>query len=348
MDIAENIAEKVHQLKSSFTVEGTPLFRSDRFTEDEIAQMKRDSTCHSSHWNGFGKNDKVWSDEEIATQIEVFFATPMMNETKFKDIVNSMLKALPIEDKRREKQVFKDLLYGILNWTKEKNGISLLWRKFGSAPSAKDNKFHGNKLLEKYAKKYGACSMGTIFDDQFSDKFHIFWYGANNALQEFESYWDEAKRKKDLKAQEFSSPYKDLNDIEENVVMKKIPEAAKMYYMDKSKPFNERVTVFSVHGKEAGFIHEPTDSDLAKIFKIYYEGGWLDRYQTVECAEVLESWMQNLRSNRCHLNWSNPYHPELEKEKRNYIPSEEAIQRLYKYYMEKVFLDEIGSFEFDW
>lgn len=230
-----DISKKVHQLKSSFTVEGTPLFKSDRFTEEEIAQMKKDSNCHSSHWYGFSKTSKVWTDEEIATQIEVFLLTPTMNETKFNDIIDKILKAIPLKDKVHERKVFKELLFGILGWTEEKNGISELWAKFGSAPSASDDKFHGNKLLEKYAVKYGACSMGTIFDGQFSDKFHVFWYGAKQAIQKFEEYWDEAKKMKDLKSEVFTSPFKNLNDIEENVVMKKIPEVAKAFYLDKTK-----------------------------------------------------------------------------------------------------------------
>jgi hypothetical protein len=342
------INQKVQQLKSSFTVEGTPLFKSDRFTEAEIEQMKKDSTCHSSHWYGFGKNDKVWTDEEIATQIEAFFVTPYMSETQFKDIIHKMMKSLPLVNREHERKMFKELLYGILNWTEEKNGASEMWKKFGSAPCAPDGKFHGNKNLERYSKLYGACSMETIFEGQFSKKFHIFWYGANNALQEFETFWKEAKKKKDLAAQTFSSPYNTLEDLEDSVVVKKIKDEAVKFYLDKTKDFTERVRVFAVHGEEESCIFNPSDADLGKIFKIYMEKDWIQRHETVDCATIVESWLSNLKKNRCHLSWSNPYHPKLEKESRNYIPSEEAIDRLYKYYMEKLFLEGVGSFEFDW
>ena len=344
----EELAKKVHQLKSSFTVEGTPLFKSNRFSDKEIDGMKKESTAHTSHWNGLSPNSKIWTDEEISNQIEVFFATPMMNETDFKDKVNKIRKSLPIENKEAERKIFKQKFFELLNWTEEKNGISEMWVKFGSAPCSSDGKFHGNKKLEKYAKLYGACSMTTIFEGQFSDKFHIFWYGARNAMQEFKTFWKEEKRKKDLASQTFTSPYADLEDIEDNVVVKKIKEEAKKFYLDKTKKFSERVRVFAVHGKEEGFIFTPSYPDLATIFKMHSENDWINRHQMVDCATIIENWVENLYENRCTLNWSNPYHPELERSDRGYEPSKEAIERLYKYYMEKLFLEGVGSFKFDW
>lgn len=343
-----DISRKVHQLKSSFTVEGTPLFKSNRFSDEEIAQMQKENDCHPSHWLGLLKNNKAWSDEEIATQIEVFYATPAIPEQKFKDIVNKLLSSLPINDIVEERKAFRETLFGVLNWTEEKNGVSEMWRKFGSAPSAKGGGFHGNKKLEKYSKMYGACSMHEVFDGQFSDKFHVFWYGVNHALHQFEEFWKEAKRKKELKAQTFISPYNTLDELEDNVVVKKMSEAAKTFYMDETKDFSERVNVFSKYGKAECSIHQPTDANLAKIFNMHLEGDWLERHQVITCADIVYGWVNDLKTKRCKLNWSNHYHPKLEKTNRNYVPSEEAINRLYRYYIEKLFLEEIGSFEFDW
>jgi len=343
-----NISEKVQQLKSSFTVEGTPLFKSDRFTDEQIEKMRKESSCHISHWYGLTKGSKVWSDEEIATQIEVFFNTPLVDEVKFKNIVENIYKALPLKDKDAERKAVRELIFGILNWTEEKNGLSKLWVKFGSAPSALDGKFHGNKLLEKYSKLYGAESMETIFEGQFSAKFHLFWYSVNNALLNFETVWDEMKKRKDLQEKVHTSPYNSLDEIEESVVVKKISVAAKDFYLDRSKPFSERIKVFAKYGKFEDFIFEPTDSNLKKIFQIYQEGGWLERHQNVETPEIVDFWIGTLKSNRTHLNWSNPYHPKKEKRSRNYKPRKEAIERLRKYYMEKLFLEGVGSFEFDW
>jgi hypothetical protein len=341
-----DIKLKLQQLKSSFSVEGVPLIKSNRFTDEEITEMKKSSTAHSSHWNGLSKTSKTYTDDEIKTQIEVFFATPQINEVRFKELVAMMYKALPIVDKEAERKNFRELLFGILNWTEEKNGLSKMWAPFGSAPSNPDGTLHGEKL-QKLQKKYGACSMGTVFDGQFSDKFHIFWYSANTALSGFDTYWEEAKRKKDLKNGIHSSPFKDLNDIEENTVMKKMASVCKEFYLDKSKDFNERVKVFSSYGKSESYIFHPSDPDLKKIFEAYTERD-VQRHETIQCAEVVWWWIDYLRAKRCHLNWTNPYHPKIDEETRNYKPSQEAVDRLYKFYVEKLFLEGVGSFEFDW
>jgi len=322
-----NISKKVEQLKKSFTVEGTPLFKSNHFTDEEIEKMKKESTCHESHWCGLEKPDKSWSDDEIATQIEVFFNTPNLDTIAFKKLVNKMLKSLPIINKNHELKVFTELLFGCLNWTNEKNGISEMWVKFGSAP---------------------IDSMEIIFGGQFENKFHIFWYGVKRAIFEFDNYWDNEKRKKDLKEKTFSSPYNSVDEIEENVVIKNVAEVAKQFYHDKTKDFEERVKVFTKYAKRNTFIFHPTDHDLDKIFKIYIENDFLERRQIIECEKVVNSWIESLMYKRCHLSWTNPYHPTLKQKNRNYKPSEKAIDRLYKYYMEKLFNDEVGSYEFDW
>jgi hypothetical protein len=342
----KDINLKVQQLKSSFSVESVPLVKSNRFTDEEIAEMKKNSSAHSSHWNRLSKTAKTYTDEEIKTQIEVFFETPMISEVKFKSVVDAALKALPIKDIENERNLYKEIIFGILGWTEDRNGLSPMWAPFGSAPSNPDGSLHGEKL-QALQKKYGACSMGTVFDGQFSDKFHLFWYSVNAALHQFETYWKEAKKKKDIKESTVSSPYKDLNDIEENVVMKKIEEAAKEFYLDKTKDFDERIKVFNKYGKKDTCIFRTSDRDLSKIFDVYFEND-IDRHQTVTCTDVVWYWIDYLRRCRCHLNWTNPYHPKIDKGNRNYKPSQEAIDRLYRFYVEKLFLEGVGSFEFDW
>lgn len=173
-------------------------------------------------------------------------------------------------------------------------------------------------------------------------------YGASNAIAEFDNYWDNAKRKKDLKAKKFISPYNSLDEIEENVVIKNIPTIAKQFYHDKTKDFEERVKVFTKYAKRNTSIFQPTDSDLNKIFKIYTENDFLERHQIVECEEVVNNWISLLMRKRSFLSWTNPYHPTVKQAPRNYVPSKKAIDRLYQYYMEKLFSDEVGSYEFDW
>ena len=57
--------EIVEKLKSAFSVEGMPLIKSDKFSDELIAQLKKDSKAHPSHWSHLGKNCKTWTDEEI-------------------------------------------------------------------------------------------------------------------------------------------------------------------------------------------------------------------------------------------------------------------------------------------
>ena len=224
-----DIAKKVEQLKNSFTVEGVPLVKSNRFTDEELDEMKSKSTAHSSHWNGMRKSAKIYSDEEIATQIEIFFDTPIISEEKFRLMKDKLFKSLPLNDKEKEKQAFREILFSCLNWTEERNGLSKMWSPFGSAPCGvhDDLGLHGEKM-QALQQKYGACSMGTIFDGEFSDKFYLFWGTINNTLYEFDAYWDLAKSQKDLKETTFSSPYNTLDEIEENVVMKKYRKLPKI------------------------------------------------------------------------------------------------------------------------
>jgi hypothetical protein len=107
--------------------------------------------------------------------------------------------------------------------------------------------------------------------------------------------------------------------------------------------------VFNIHGESETYLFNPTDFRLAKIFEIYTEVYEPERHTDIECSEVIEFWIQELKEKRCEIDYSqNKYHPSLRREERNYIPSSEAILRLKTFYLEKLFLEGIGSFTFDW
>ena len=59
-----------------------------------MEEMKKESTSHPSHWTGFSPNSKVWTDEEISDQVEIFLKTPSMNQTDFKDKIDKILTDL--------------------------------------------------------------------------------------------------------------------------------------------------------------------------------------------------------------------------------------------------------------
>ena len=118
--------------------------------------------------------------------------------------------------------------------------------------------------------------------------------------------------------------------------------------MDKTKSFEERLKAFTKLGEQDSSIFHPTNRDLKIIFDVYGENGWVERHQIIECEHIVEYWIDKLRNNRCHLDWTNKYHPKVATSTRNYTPNQKAIDRLYRFYIEKLFLDGIGSFEWDW
>jgi hypothetical protein len=188
--------------------------------------------------------------------------------------------------------------------------------------------------------------MDEIFGSKFEDNCHLV-SKINRAIENFMNVWDEKNNRKKLKTKSFFSPFNSLDELEANVVVKHIEEEAKKFYHDKTKNFEERVKVFTRHGAQKDSIFDPIDRMLAKIFHIYSEGE-NDRNSIIECEQIINWWIDCLVCDRCKLDWTNQYHPQLKKKKRNYEPSDAACDRLFRYYMEKVFLEEVGSFKFDW
>jgi len=339
-----DISLKVSQLKNSFSVEGTPLIMSDRFSKEEIAELRKSSTAHESHWY---YPPHIWTDDEIAEQINAMLNCVEFDKTQIKDEIDKIMLSLPYEDMSVEKKIFEDRLYKLVYG----DSIPLnseFWRNFGSAPLFNPRKHASNKKLIELQKKYGAVGMDDIFGEKFSNCYHL-TYDVGGAVSNFEREWKEIKKTKDLRSQVFTSQFDSLDDIEDNVVVKKITEEAKKFYMDSTKDFEERIKVFSKHGFRQGCIHEPTDRNLRKIFEMHNESDWIQRHEICNTVDIVNYWVcHQLEQNRCKLDYTNPYHPKLKKLNRGYHPSKAAIDRLYKYYVEKLFLEGVGSFEFDW
>lgn len=148
------------------------------------------------------------------------------------------------------------------------------------------------------------------------------------------------------------STFKNLNDLEENLSVKKIQGEAKIFIQDESKALKERLKVFAKYGEKKSYIHRPLHPGLHKIFHIaleYDAGMYVERHETVDCFDVIDWWIQELSEDRCEISYlRNEYHPELLKETRNYIPSKEAIKKLQTYYEGILLKEGIVSFEFDW
>ena len=149
-----------------------------------------------------------------------------------------------------------------------------------------------------------------------------------------------------MKNEVHTSPWKDMNEMEEELSVKKIGAAAIEYYLDPTKPWSERLKVFNRYGKEEG-CYTPYDISLAKIFTKYMDNSYVDRHETFYCDNVIEWWIDTLWDNRCKFVRTS-YDMKLVKFRRNYEPSQQAIERLSRYYMEKSFLFGVSRSQFDW
>lgn len=340
-----DLKTQIEQLKSSFSVEGVPLINSDRFSDKDFHLMRAENTAHKYHWQHFSSDKKKWSDKEICEQIELFMSIKLIPEDSFRKIVENLLKKLLFKDKESEKAKFIEVLNIVLGTENNVEVIPEFWRNFGSAPYS-ILKYNNNEKLDKYRKLYGACGMDEIFGEERFSLAHHLLYGINNATTRFDTAWD--NHLKDLEMQNLTSTYKSLDDLENNVVARKIKEEARKFYHDKSKPFKERLKVFGVYGEEDSCIYNPKNTDLNSIFELHTEGDMYQRHEMVDTVNIIDSWIDNLRSARLSMDWENKYHPKLKETKRNYTPSKEALNRLRVYYLEKLMLEEVRSFELDW
>ena len=332
------------KLKSSFSVEGVPLIKTDRFTQEEVETILNETTCHKSHWNRMMPYAKTWSDEEILEQVESFMSLLLLDEKTVENKINILMTSLSFEDLESDKKFFSEALLTSMGIQGELKLNRYFWGSFGSAPFC----IHGERL-ERLRDLYGACGMEELFGNQnaFSLRFHLM-HAIANALQSFDTEWNELKQLHDKSKQAFLSPFDSVEQMLRNTLAIDIEEAAAVFYMDRTKPMSERVKAFNTYGKHCEYIAHPKNLLLADIFSIYYENDSLERYSTITCISVVDYWLENLANGRCHLNWSNHYHPKIDRTNRNYTVRQEAVQRLRKYYIEKLFIEGVSKFNLDW
>lgn len=345
MDI--ELQKKVEQLKNCFSVEGSLLIKSNRFTQEELDEMfKNRGTTHESHFSHLRKTEKTFSDDEIADQIYTMLNQVAFSEQPLQDKMNLFFNECELIDMKSEKKLYKKKVYNLIGWDKLKPLNNTFWREFGSAPI--NGLSTSNKKLMMFKDKYGACAMEDIFGYKFS-RTYFYTYTILNNIKNFDEKWKEANKIKNESEKVYTSPYKNIDDLEENISVKRIKDEARKFYLDKSKNFKDRVDVFNKYGESHSYIYHPKNSNINKIFDIYQEMDYTERHQNVECESIISFWIDSLTDDRCEIDYSrNSYHPSLKKTKRKYKPSKKAIDRLYKYYMEKLFLEGMGSFEWDW
>ena len=86
-----DLMNKVEQLKCMFTVEGAPVIKSNRFTQQEYDQLEKDSLAHPSHFLHLKKTRKTYTDEEIELFVEGFIDAHVDTQA-WKEIVRKLGK----------------------------------------------------------------------------------------------------------------------------------------------------------------------------------------------------------------------------------------------------------------
>jgi len=273
-------------------------------------------------------NEK-YTDQQIFDQLRAYFDSPVIDETKLKDDIDSFKNTFPTNLTEEEgKKLIQNKFNELVGWNDTKYMYSNFWSKFGSC---------------QYTQMPFLVEGNT---NAFGSKLHL--SGAiYNQLHSFKNWYEDYCKRKELSNTIFTSPFNNMDEMEEELSVKKIGEAARNFYLDKTKNFDERVKVFSKYGKSQSYIWHPSDKNLNKIFEMYTED--TERYITVETYRIVEWWVECLAHKRTEISFvENRFHPKLSSEKRNYEVNQKSCDRLYKYYMEKLFIEEIGSFEIDW
>jgi len=344
--MTSELEKKVIQLKNSFSVEGSLLIKSNRFTQDELDTLFNErGTTHPSHFNHLFKDRRIYTDDEISQQINTVLNQNVFEESDLNDKVHLLFMNSYFINIDEDKKRFVEDLYRLVGWNKLTPLYREFWAEFGSAPF--DGGFSQNKKLLEFKSKYGACGMSDIFGDKFS-KTYCYINIVNGSILNFDVKWKEQYDIIEKSNIKYTSSYNSIEELEENVTVKKIKSEAKKFYMDKTKDFDERIKVFNKHGESKDYIFNPINHDLKKIFDIYSEND-IEKYRTIKSVYVIDDWIENLEDTRCKIDYSkNKYHPSVTTSKRNYIPSNESITRLKRYYIEKLFLEDVSKFEWDW
>lgn len=284
------------------------------------------------------------SDEKMDEQIDILLN--VIKRTPDEINVQESRVMSKIDYSKSEKEVadfIKSEMMTFINLTGTPS--QSFWRNFGSAP-------YYQKYEDEKGKK-GGVGMDTIFGKKFEDCHSMMFEVYRLTDDMIGQYMEEKDRRNSPASKNIESKFKSLDDLEENLSVKKIDAEAKIFWNDETKDFDERLEVFGKYGKNSTYIHEPNHRGLAKIFNMSSEsddgGMCFDRYQNVDCLDVVEWWIETLSEGRSKISYNeNKYHPKIISKKRNYIPSEAAIDRLQNYYKRIIMQEGVASFEFDW
>ena len=274
-------------------------------------------------------NEK-YSDQEIFDQLRVYFDTINLNELELRDKIEVFKCELPIDLSVEEcKKLIKDYFNNLVGWSETKYMDIHFWSKFGGCQYTQMP-----FLVENDTDAFGVklSLAGIIY----------------NQLNYFDGWYQDYCNRVTMRRTIFTSPYRNMDEMEEELSVKRIKEAAKNFYLDKTKDLYERIKVFANYGEDHSCIWYPADKDMNKIFQMYVENN-VERHEHIDSVDIIEWWIDLLSEKNTKISYKeNKYHPKVISKFRNYVPTEESIDRLRKYYLEKLFIEGVGSFEVDW
>lgn len=281
------------------------------------------------------------SDEKIDTEINILMGAIIRGNDEIKHETSRIYSKLDFSwDEKKAEEFIRETFYKFVGFNDGPLDNNF-WINFGSAP------FYTKYVKDEYKNK-GSVGMDEIFGKQF-EHCYSYIYEIRDEISSLTNAFTEKKKRLTQKKEIFSSPYKDLNELEENVVAKKIKDEAFVFFSDKTKSLENRLEVFKKYGKTHSYIHEPSNPDLARIFEIYKEREEMQRHETADCIRIVESWVNSLVKGRRKISYeSNRHHPKIKGTVRNYTPSKESIERLKNYYLEILLEEGTSSFKFDW
>jgi len=346
----KELQKLVDQFKVCFSVEGIPAIKSDRFSQEEYDRFCVENNVYKGYAARLVKNHKTYTDEEIGEQIYTVLNT-FIDPILLKKKISKMMDMLSYEDESKDKKYVVNEVYKMLGWKTEDNKDGLtpineeFWVGSGSIPFVISESDY-NKKMFNLKTLYGAMGLHEIFGKNIEVFFDIksILFGTINS---FPVEWNKRYDLKIEKNKKYSSNFDSLDDLEDNVVVKNIKSEAIKFYRDKSKNYKERRKVFEKHGNKECYIFHPKDKNLNEIFEKYCDDDQ-DRHSMIHVSEVIEWWIDIMSEFRTKIVSSGKFNKKIEKTTRNYIPSKTAIKRLERYYMEKLFLEGICKFEFDW
>jgi hypothetical protein len=127
---------------------------------------------------------------------------------------------------------------------------------------------------------------------------------------------------------------------------KQLEEEAPNFWKNTENNLEERIEVFEKYGKHKTYI--PSETDLPfNLYCIFRYVSWgYEKYSNITIFEMIDNLFENdYFENR--FKSINEFQ-RIETTKRNYVPSEEAIDRYRNILIKQVLKQDLYSFTFDW